>query len=73
MDDCEKFYFENKEYFEDYLKCDVSYGRGFLIFRNKNKDEVLVQFKLSEMYLIDDTKQFIGQVVFGIKTGKIRI
>lgn len=71
MDKCEQFYLDNKDYFEMVLQCESSYGRGFLIFRKGG--ETLVQFKISEMPLYQETARFIIMVTQAVKEGKIRL
>lgn len=75
MDSCEEFYNKYKKQFEDCLRCDVSYGRGFLIFYKKdtNKTETIAQFRLTDMLLNEDTKNTIYQMVLWIDKGIIRI
>lgn len=71
MDKCEQFYLDNKDYFEMVLQCESSYERGFIVFRKGG--ETLVQFKISEMPLYQDTARFIITVTQAVKEGKIRL
>jgi hypothetical protein len=75
MDSCEEFYNKYKKQFEDCLRCEVSYGRGFLIFykKNTNKTETIAQFNLTDMLLNEDTKNTIYQMVLWIDKGIVRI